>query len=218
MYIVTGYAFLKTFHFVALKQNTIDLEHLLTASLVIGFIYNNIAYIIPISTYEFVEKHFSWLENSYLMDNIIIILSSILLGYIFARVLRTKYMIHFLDFLKIRDTGNVYLWDDLMDNINPMKAVITYDQFIYEGIVHCYESYSNAPHIALSSYIIKDIKNNISEDYSNNNTKIIILDTAKANSVSIIYFQNNGKNEICKDLSLLCKSHKDFKKQEEQES
>ena len=33
---MTGYVFNKTFHFVALKQNTEDVEHILTASLVVG--------------------------------------------------------------------------------------------------------------------------------------------------------------------------------------
>ena len=45
---MTGYVFNKTFHFVALKQNTEDVEHILTASLVVGFIYCKIASLIPI--------------------------------------------------------------------------------------------------------------------------------------------------------------------------
>ena len=93
---MTGYVFNKTFHFVALKQNTEDVEHILTASLVVGFI------LIPI-------------HISDKIDTICIVVSALILAYIFARIFRCKYLIYVLDFLKIRDTGNVYYWDDFMD-------------------------------------------------------------------------------------------------------
>ena len=188
IYIVIGYIFNKTFYFVALKQNSKDIEHILTASLVIGFVYYKIANIIPFH-----------ISNN--VDNILIIISALITSYLFARILRSKYLIPFLDFLKIRDTGNVYYWDDLMDNNYPMKIRIDYDRFVYEGMLHNFESYSNEPHLVLASYIIKDEHGNILGDYTNDNTRTIVLDISKSNKVEIIYVSNS---EVCNDLKCLC--------------
>lgn len=197
LYVVVGYIFIKTFHFVALKQNSTDIEHILISSLVVGYIYCKIAYLIPISI-------------SYEVDTALIVLSSLVIGYISGRIIRCKYTPQVLDFLKIRDTGNLYLWDDMMDNYNPMKVIISYDNIIYEGLLHNYESYSNEPHIALGAYIVKNKDGKIIGDFSNDNTRVIILDTSNATSIDIIYSECS---EQCKDLQYLCDSNNEiFKK------
>ena len=195
VYIVTGYVFLKTFHFVALKQNTTDVEHILISTLVVGYIYCHIAYIIPFSI-------------SYQIDIALIIMSALIMGYTSAKLSKSKCMIHILDRLKIRDTGNIYLWDDIMDDDYPMKAIISYDDIVYEGIIHNYESYSNAPHVALGSYVVKDNNGVIKNDYSEDNTRITILDTSKANNVEILYCKDSNE---CDDLQNLCKFHNIYK-------
>ena len=192
IYIVTGYVFNKTFHFVSLKRNSTDVEHVLTSSLVIGYIYCNIAYLIPLSI-------------SYEADIFCIIFSALLLGYIFAKILQNKRIIKVFDFLKIRDTGNLYYWDDLMDNEYPMKVRILFENSIYEGMLHNYESYSNEPCITLASYVIKTLNNEVISDFSSDNTRVIILNNSKAISVEIIYCENG---EICKDLLDLCNFNK----------
>ena len=115
------------------------------SSLVIGFIYCKIAAMIPITI-------------SYNVDNVCIVISALLFGYVFGRIIKNKKIIEILDFLQIRDTGNKYYWDDILDNQYPMKIKISYDDFIYEGMLHNYESYSNEPHIVLASYMIMDKK------------------------------------------------------------
>lgn len=140
---------------------------------------------------------------SYNIDTIFIILFSVVLGYLFARMFKNIYIIKILDILKIRDTGNKYYWDDLLDENYPMEAKITIDNIIYEGMIHNYESYSNDPHIVLSSYVIKN-EYKILEDYTFDNTKIIILDTSKASNVEISYDKNSA---ICNDLKNLCDYH-----------
>ena len=135
---------------------------------------------------------------------ICIVVSALILAYIFARIFRCKYLIYVLDFLKIRDTGNVYYWDDLMDNDYPMKVKVSYNENVYEGMLHNYESYSNEPHIVLTSYIVKDKSDNVLDDFRDDNTKIIILDTSEAEKVEVIYAKNST---ICKDLRELCNSN-----------
>lgn len=179
----------------ALKQNISDIEHILTASLVIGYIYCNIAYLIPISI-------------SYEIDTICIVFSSLIFGYICAMMLRSKKIIDILDFLKIRDTGNVYYWDDIMDNDYPMKVRVSFENTIYEGMLHNYESYSNEPHIIITSYIIKDVDNKIINDFSDDNTRVIILNTSNATNVELLYYKDS---KICKDLQDLCDFNKMIK-------
>ena len=133
-----------------------------------------------------------------------IVASALILSYLFAKISRSKYLIPVLDFLKIRDTGNIYYWDDLMDNDYPMKVSVSYDENCYEGMLHNFESYSNEPHVVLSSYVVKDNSGNILSDFTNDKTKIIIVDTSKANKVEIIYATNSEK---CNDLKSLCNSN-----------
>lgn len=197
MYIVTGYVFIKTYHFVALKQNSKDLEHVLTGSIVVGYIYCKIANMIPIS---FGEK----------VDNVFIVLSALIVSYLIAILLRSRKVIYsILDKLKIRDTGNLYIWDDLMDNDYPMLVCITYNDKSYTGIVHNFESYSNTPQVVLASYIIKDSFGNIICDYTDDITKVIILNTNNAKSVEIYYHHDSNE---CLDIKTLCDFNKTFNK------
>lgn len=188
MYIVTGYVFLQTFHFVTLKQNTTDIEHILISSLVVGYVYHIIANTIPFTTTKEI-------------DNILIIISAIITAYVMASFLKTNYFTWFLDIFKIRDTGNLYLWDDLMDNKYPMRLMISYEEKIYEGMLHNYESYSNSPHVALAAYTIKNENGELETNYSNDMTKTIILDTSTAQNITIIYYKNS---HMCIDLNNLC--------------
>lgn len=188
MWIATGFCFIKTYHFVALKQNSMDIEHILTASVVIGYIYCTIACLIPISF------------NVYI-DNILILVSSIVVAYIIAKIVISKKMIPLLDFLHILDTGNRYMWDDLMDEKYPMKISIVCGEFRYEGIAHNVESYSNSPHIALGSYIVYNKEGQITSDYSMDQRRILVVDTSNAQKVEIIY---DDKSPECEDLHDLC--------------
>lgn len=199
IYIVIGYVFLKTYHFVALKQNSNDIEHILTGSLVIGFIYYKIANMIPFTI-------------SVEIDNVLIVLSALGLGYLFAISFRQKKIVYgVLDKLRIRDTGNVYMWDDLMDDKYPMRLRIVYDDAIYTGMIHIIESYTNNPHIALSSYMIENIQGEILKDYSNDHTKIIVLNTDIAKLVEIEYYNDSDE---CIDIKNLCDFNINFKEQE----
>ena len=192
VYVAVGFIFLKTFHFVALRQNSMDIDHILTASLVVGFIYCNVAYMIPFSI-------------SYEIDHIGIIVSSLFFGYFAGRLARSKVWLRILDFFKIYDSFNMYYWDDLMPEDSTMKVYVHMNEKIYEGMVHTYESYSNSPHIVLASFIVKDNNNNVLEDFSDDCTKVIILDASQAESV---YVEYSEKSKECADIRRLCESHK----------
>lgn len=188
IYIVVGYIFIKIFSFVALKKNSSDIEHALTSSLVVGYTYCYIVNLLPISHSNEVVNLFS-------------IVSSCIVAYLLGMCVNNKKFVKILDFLKIRDTGNVYYWDDIMDNTYPMKIKIVYDDLSYEGMLHNYESYSNSPHVVLSSYVVLDNKGNKLYDYISNNSKTVILNTENAKCVEITYADESVMNEDIRNLS-----------------
>lgn len=186
-YLITGYFFVKVYHFVALKQNSNDIEHLLISSFVTGYIICGVAYSIPFSI-------------SHRVDQILIVFFAIFLGYALGRLARSQFVNDIYDLLKIRDTGNVYMWDDLMDDLYPFEICISYQDVKYKGWVHNIESYSNSPHIALVGYTVEK-DGNIIEDNRNDSSSIIILDTQKVDSVKVIYDKSSYKtkenNQLC---------------------
>ena len=191
IYVVVGYLFNKVFSFVALKKFSSNVEHVVISSFVIGYIYCTIIHFIPI-------------HISYEVDSLGISASAIVLAYLVGKFWRSKYMLYLLDFLKIRDTVNLYYWDDLMDDIYPMKVVATYKDIVYEGMLYNYESYSNAPELVLSSYIIKDKNGATIKDYTHNKTKCIILNSGNAENIEIVY---SDKSDKCNDIKSLCDSN-----------
>lgn len=187
MYIIAGYSFLKTLHFVSLKENSENIEHILTSSLVIGFICYKIAGLIPYSCGE-------------VYDCIGITCASIIIAYVIGLVLNSRFILSVYEFLKIRDSGRKYFWDDLMDKKYAMQICVHYNNYKYIGFLYNFESYSNSPHVVLVSYIVYK-ENNILEDNSKDNTKVIILDTNKADDIEIIY---DDRSDICKYNKSFC--------------
>ena len=170
------------------------MEHTLTASLVVGYVYFMIARMIPISI-------------SYEIDILCMIVFAIIFGYVLGRFLRSKLANDILVFLKIRETGNLYYWDDIMDNKYPMKIRITYEDVIYEGMSRFYESYSNEPHVVLGSYISMDVDGAIKENHTDDNNRTIVLNTSNAKAVEIIYAKDS---DMCDDIKNLYNSNKEL--------
>lgn len=194
IYIVIGFSFAKTFHFVALKQNNYGIEHILTLSLVLGYIIWNILHLIPISI-------------SFTIDTLGMTVTAVILGYVTGMLLRSKQFIGVLDLLKIHDTPHVYYWDSIMDNDFPMKVIIGYEECTYEGMIHNYESYSNSPHMVLAAYVLKDGNGKLIEDNSDKDNVVIVLDTESAKYVKVVYY---AESKECKDIQSLVESNKDL--------
>lgn len=71
---------MKTLHFVSLKENSDDIEHILIGSLVTGYIYYKMMNLIP----------FSLGKNT---DNIGIFLSAVISAYVAGQILNSQFMI-----------------------------------------------------------------------------------------------------------------------------
>ena len=130
------------------------------------------------------------------------LLFSVISAYISGKFFRSNIFSWILDKLNIYDTGNKYLWDDIMGK-EPIKAIIEYKSKIYEGYVHLFESYNNSPQVVLGAYIIYDFQHKILEDHRNDNHSVVILDSSKAESIQIIYSDDDS---ICKEIKMLCET------------
>ena len=194
LYLAVGFAFLKTYHFVALRQNNNSPDHIIVGSLVSGFIYCSIMTLIPFSI-------------SYYVDIILMIMGAVVVGYILGKIAVSPLTSKMLDILHICDTGNVYLWDDLMDQDWPMKVVVKYSDYSYIGMLSNFESYSNSPHISIASYVMMDQYGKVMEDYTNDDGVVIVLPTENAISVKIEYAE---KSRMREDIASLCNTNKKY--------
>ena len=99
--------------------------------------------------------------------------------------------------LKLYDTGNTYMWDDLMDKEYAIKVMVEYDDRIYNGFLNSYESYSNSPHLALCLYTVSDLPGKIVEDHTDDVRQVIVLDSSTAKNVVIRY---DKESKVCDDI------------------
>ena len=164
-------------------------------SLIVGYIYCTIAHCIPITINQYVDKF-------------LIIVSSAIISFIFGKIVESKKYIPLFQKLRILNSFNSYLWDDLMDRNYPMKLHIEYDDCKYEGILHYFESESSSPHFALASYIVFDLDGNVKYNYSDDPTHVVVLSSANAKKIEIIYNENSQE---CDMINALCKYHESVK-------
>lgn len=135
-----------------------------------------------------------------------LVISALILGYLLAMIVRNKKIFFkILDFLHIHETGNSYYWDDITDDVYPARIRVTFEDYIYEGMIQYYESCSNSPHIVLASYKIIGSNNLPISDLSDDSSRIIVLDTSKALHVEISYM---NESHMRNDLKSLCSCNK----------
>lgn len=168
LFISAGFCFVKVFCFIYAYRDSENIDNMLTASLVVGYIICQIAFAIPLSL-------------GVIIDNICIIASSIIMGFIAGKIINGNFMYNLIEKLNINRTVNEFLWSDLLDKDGKiMKAQITINETKYSGKIHLVEEFSNTPHIVLGDYSIND-------QPENNPNKIIVLDTSKATDIIIEY-------------------------------
>lgn len=183
---MTGFLFCYVYRFAALKENQNDIEHILIKSFVAGYIIYFFAKMIPHS--KIADKIYP----------ILITIVAIVIAYLLAKFLISNKAIKIFDFLRIGETGNNYLWDDLRDPDYGIIATVTYPDKVFEGYIHEREAFTNSPHLVLCLYKVYDQNGNIYEDYSNDPSILIVLDSGNAESVKLDYA---NESVIAKDAS-----------------
>lgn len=180
---------MRIFHFAALKKNSPDIEHVLTGSLVVGFVICKIMELIPLSFGPTI-------------DCFGIAITAIISGYVFGLFFQYNKIIYKIcDFLHLRNSIYDYIWDDLTDWEYPNKLIVHFPDKIIQGYVHYSENYSNVPSVTLAGYVIKNPQGSVLVDNSSNENKVIFLELSKADYVEIEYDPNSSMCIEIRDLA-----------------
>lgn len=187
LYLVTGYMCIHVFYFVALKESKEDINHILLSSLIIGFIIVKTMNMIPVTI-------------SYSVDCIGIVITGIVIGYVFGRVYYNKKFYRILELLKIRSTPNKYIWTDLMDHDYPTYAVIEMKNGIsYYGYIYLIEGYVSKPQLTLVSHKKIYPDGTIEKREKEDNT-VIIIDSGNAETIILYYDDESNYKSRIKDF------------------
>lgn len=186
LYIVLGYLFIHSYKFTRILKNANEYQHIFTESLIIGFVLRNIYALIPVSLGLYI-------------DIVVMIISSIIIGYSLARLINSNILNKALKKLKIKQTFNQNIWADIEDK-NGAIYVSIFDRetnTITDGILVLYESSERQPLIQLSEF--RQVKDDIIiNDFSNQPERTILIDTSKYKDVFITYDKNSKKIESWK--------------------
>lgn len=191
MYIVLGYVFLKTFQFVASRQDkSLGIESKLISSFIVGYVYYKICNAIP------------WhISNE--IDMVGIFASAVIFAIILGKIISSNTFINkILIAFNMRQTANEYIWDDLFGDYS-MNIIVKYNDVTYDGFFHLVEQNNNSPHIVLGSYVEYDKNGDVINDKRDSNDQLIVLDLANAISVEVKYFK---EDKACQLIQNMCDS------------
>ncbi len=179
--VILGFIMLSTFNFVCYLKILENGVTTIFSSFIIGYLYKLLAKIIPVNISEEI-------------DNCLIIITGILISYIFARLTASGKFNRLLSKLNIHRTSNKIIWTDLIDNEYAMKVSIEMpDNKKYIGFLGITEEFNQKPVMSLYGYkIINSETNNVIEDNTSSYNKVIVLDSDKALNIEIIYNKNSS--------------------------
>lgn len=175
IYIVLGYICLHMYRITRIVKKSDDFEHILTESIVVGFIIKNVISLIPFTFGEYI-------------DTIGMIISSAAIGFGVAKILETPISDKVINILKIKYTKFKYMWQNIddpnyaifIDATNPETHIR------YFGQVVMYEEFERFPIIQICKYMAwKD--NDLLFNYSDDPTQTVLIDTSKYTEIDIIY-------------------------------
>lgn len=184
IYLVLGFVFIKVFRFVYIEESPNDSQHILTESLIYGFILQNIYSAFPISI------------NTYI-DIIGMVLSTVIIAYFLAKFIYSKLFSKILAKLKIQQTPIKDFWIDITHS-KERTYITVYDKEsdrIINGRFARAETFNKRPLIQLSEYIIKNTRGDIISDMSLNTADTIVIDTSKYPEIMLSHPQPKDKKE-----------------------
>lgn len=182
--LISGYLYLKVFDFVTYEKDTKNYEYIFLKSVVCGTVLCN-----TVGT----------LTNMLISpwDNIVFISSVTLLAFCASKIFDSVFFRNIFKKIKINRTFNKNIWHDIMDKEHTVWADIrskTLKRHYYGEIV-LIEDFEKYPRIVLSRYTIYDKDNEVIEDYDNDPTKRIFIDTSLYDDIRLTYHKDS-KNII----------------------
>ncbi len=183
IYIILGFIFLRVFRYMCTIKNSDEYEHTIWESLLVGFVLKRCYDMVP--------------SINYAIDVIGMIITTIAISTIFAKVYSSKLFDKVLKTIGVHRTQNKYLWKDIedpdyrtiVDAINPETNEA------YHGVVVLYEEFKEHPQIVLSYYKYYEDwhTGKTCFDFSDDPSKIVIVDTLQFSRINIVYDENSLK-------------------------
>lgn len=179
-YIAIGYVYIHSYRFVRVIENEPNISSALIEYTICGFVIKSIFSLIPITI-------------NYVLDNIIIMILSIIVGYGVATLIQSSLVVKICSRLKIQQTPNLYVWHEVGDKENNVYVEVEDDKGLsYLGVLVNTETYQRFPIIRLALFeVYKNDK--LIEDHTDDPTRVIMIDTSKF-SVIRLYYAENSRN------------------------
>lgn len=171
--IILGYCFLKTFRFVKIVKSSMNVEQIIIEGFVLGYIFKIV------------------FGN---LNIVIEILISILSSFVIAKIIDCSIANKIKSHLKIQQTSDQYIWHEIGDR-NDSTFIQIDDLETGFGIIGCLakiETYERFPIIQLvyySTYLNDKLVNDFSEDP----THTILIDTSKYKNIVVRYTKDSYK-------------------------
>ena len=177
-YIAIGYCYLHTYRFVRISDKKDSLINTLMEYILCGFIFKSAFSLFHISINEIVI-------------NLSLMMIAIAFGIIGAKIINSNMFLAICQRLKIQQTPEIYPWHEVGDKGRSVWVSFTDDGGLtYQGVLINTETYQRFPVIKLSYYAVyKD--NEMCEDYSNDPTRVLIVDTSKYGNIRLKYQKNS---------------------------
>lgn len=174
LYVVNGFIFTGIWRFIYDRPNKHNLGDHLLSCLVCGFCLCAIYSALPVFDNE-----------AFPITSCAV---SAVLAFALAKTSSSKYVEDIFTDLDIRTTYPGDFWIDVQDKRNISFWIeAEYRGNLFYGEVELIESHERYPQITLVYYKRTDLDGNIVEDYTKDGTQKFVLDTAKCDTIKLLY-------------------------------
>lgn len=176
-YIAFGYIYLLAYHWISFKDSK-DFQNIVFKSIVANYILTTCYQMICMKlNINFSNVHY---------QIVVYITVSGLLGLTCGKIITSCYFNEILHKLYIGRTTNNNIWDDI---VKPYTWLCVYmkDGTSYLGQYRYGESFQREPIIVLTTYQKYNAEDDIVLDYSQDNTRAIVLNTKDFEKIEVVY-------------------------------
>ena len=190
VYVVPGFILLKIYSFIGFKEDYAEhskTEFVMLKSIAISYIFKTI--------WDFAYIGFDLTAPLYYCVYLITMLvSSVLLAYVFYIVRSSEIIWKILQKLKIRRTSNENVWLDIIKDGTCLRVFSKDGEKSYFGFCDICELHSREPIVVLSRYRIIDSGNNVIFDGTDNKSSRMILNLKDFEKIEVVQASVNDNN------------------------
>ena len=178
--LVSGYLYLRIYDFVSYAKEEKNYNYIFLKSVVCGTVLNST---IGSLTGYIIEP---W-------STIVYVVSVVAISFILSKIMNSVLFRSILKKLNICRTFNQNIWHDLTDREHSVWVDLRSRQLErhYFGLLVLVEDFEKYPRIVLSRYTIYDKNNEIVEDYDEDPTQRIFIDTSLYDDIRLVYHKDS---------------------------